>query len=72
MNEDVLKGQWNQIKGRLKEKWGKLTDDELDQIAGRKDQLLGSLQKRYGFARDRAERELDMLLNDFEPAHRPV
>ena len=46
-------------KGKAKEKWGKLTDDELDQAAGRRDQLIGKVQERYGYARDRAEREVD-------------
>ena len=59
MNEDTLKGQWTQLKGRVREKWGKLTDDDLDVIAGKKDQLAGKLQARYGYAKDQAEKELD-------------
>ena len=59
MNWDTLKGQWKQIKGKVREKWGALTDDELDEIAGQKDQLVGKLQERYGYAKDRAEREAD-------------
>lgn len=58
MNKDIFKGQWNQIKGKVKEKWGKLTDDDLTQINGKRDQLLGTLQKRYGYAKDRAEEEV--------------
>lgn len=57
MNEDTLKGNWKQIKGKAKERWGQLTDDDLDQIDGKKDQLVGKLQERYGYARDEAERE---------------
>ncbi len=59
MNEDTLKGKWNQIKGQVKERWGELTDDDVDQIAGKKDQLVGKLQERYGMAKDAAEREAD-------------
>jgi uncharacterized protein YjbJ (UPF0337 family) len=59
MNWDQIEGNWKQFKGKVKEKWGQLTDDDLDQAAGKRDQLIGALQKRYGYARDRAERELD-------------
>jgi uncharacterized protein YjbJ (UPF0337 family) len=59
MNWDTLKGQWRQLKGKVQEKWGDLTDDELDQIAGKKDILVGKLQERYGYERARAEKEAD-------------
>jgi uncharacterized protein YjbJ (UPF0337 family) len=59
MNWDTVKGDWKQFKGKVKEKWGKLTDDDLTTVAGRRDQLLGKLQERYGFGKDQAERELD-------------
>jgi uncharacterized protein YjbJ (UPF0337 family) len=59
MNEDILKGQWKQIRGQIKEWWGVLTDDDLDKINGRRDQLIGILQKKYGFTKDQATRELD-------------
>jgi uncharacterized protein YjbJ (UPF0337 family) len=59
MNWDRIEGNWKTFKGKVKEKWGKLTDDDLTVIAGKRDQLAGILQKRYGFAKDRAERELD-------------
>jgi uncharacterized protein YjbJ (UPF0337 family) len=59
MNWDTIKGQWKQFTGQVKAKWGKLTDDDLITIAGKKDQLLGKLQERYGYEKDRAERELD-------------
>ncbi len=62
MNRDVLAGKWKQVKGSVKEQWGKLTDDDLDVAAGRYDQLAGKLQERYGWAKDRAERELDQFL----------
>jgi uncharacterized protein YjbJ (UPF0337 family) len=63
MNRDVLEGNWKQIKGRIKETWGKLTDDDLDQIDGKTDRLLGVLQERYGYARDKAEQELNRFVN---------
>jgi uncharacterized protein YjbJ (UPF0337 family) len=59
MNEDTLKGQWTQLKGKVREQWGKLTDDDVDQIQGRAEQLIGQLQNRYGIARDEAERQVD-------------
>jgi len=59
MNWDRIEGNWKQFKGKAKEKWGQLTDDELDQIAGRKDQLVGKIQERYGWAKDRAEQEVN-------------
>jgi len=59
MNWDTIKGQWQQLKGKVREKWGALTDDELDQIGGQKDQLIGKLQERYGYAKARAEKEAD-------------
>jgi uncharacterized protein YjbJ (UPF0337 family) len=59
MNWDTVKGDWKQFKGKVKEKWGKLTDDDLTAVEGRRDQLLGKLQERYGFGKDQAEKELD-------------
>jgi len=61
MNWDQVAGNWKQIRGKVREKWGELTDDELDQIAGRRDQLVGKLQERFGYERDLAEREVDEL-----------
>jgi uncharacterized protein YjbJ (UPF0337 family) len=59
MNKDMLKGDWNLIKGKIKEKWGKLTDDDLTEINGKKEQLMGAIQKRYGLAKEKAEQELN-------------
>jgi uncharacterized protein YjbJ (UPF0337 family) len=59
MNWDVVKGNWKQWTGKVKQKWGKLTDDDLTAIGGKRDELLGRLQQRYGYAKDEAERELD-------------
>ncbi len=57
MNNDRTAGAWKQIKGKVKEQWGKLTDDEIDQLEGRSEQLAGKLQEKYGLARDEAERQ---------------
>ncbi|MBI1381832.1 MAG: CsbD family protein [Planctomycetaceae bacterium] len=58
MNSDRIEGNWKQLSGSLKEKWGKLTDDDLTQVDGKREKLLGKLQERYGLARDKAEQEL--------------
>jgi uncharacterized protein YjbJ (UPF0337 family) len=57
MNEDTFKGQWHQIKGAVKTQWGKLTDSDVDQIEGQSEKLIGKIQERYGYAKDRAEEE---------------
>jgi uncharacterized protein YjbJ (UPF0337 family) len=59
MNKDTLKGQWTQLKGQLRKQWGKLTDDEVDQIQGSAEILIGKLQERYGYSREQAEREIE-------------
>ena len=66
MNKDILKGKWKELKGGLKQKWGKLTDDEITQIEGSYDKLEGTLQKRYGYQKDQASREIDAFLSKFE------
>ena len=58
MNWDQIKGDWKQFTGKVKEKWGKQTDDDLTTIAGQRDQMIGVLQERYGYAKERAEQEL--------------
>ena len=62
MNWDQVSGNWKELKGKLRSKWGKLTDDDLENISGKKDALLGRLQQHYGFHKERAERELDEFL----------
>jgi uncharacterized protein YjbJ (UPF0337 family) len=59
MNNDRVEGNWKSIKGKVKEQWGKLTDDDLDVIGGKRDQLLGRIQQRHGVAKDEAERQVD-------------
>jgi uncharacterized protein YjbJ (UPF0337 family) len=58
MNWDRISGNWKRLEGKVKEKWGKLTDDDLTFAGGKRDQLLGRIQERYGLARDEAERQL--------------
>lgn len=58
MNWDRIEGNWKNFKGQIKEKWGKLTDDDLDRAAGKRDQLAGRIQERYGIAKDEADRQL--------------
>jgi uncharacterized protein YjbJ (UPF0337 family) len=59
MNWDEVEGNWKQLKGKVRSQWGKLTDDDLEAVKGKRDELLGLLQKRYGHAKDAAEREID-------------
>lgn len=56
--KEILEGNWNQIKGKVKKQWGKLTDDDLTVIKGEKDELIGRLQERYGYDKARAEKEV--------------
>ena len=58
MDWNRVEGNWKQLKGKVKEQWGKLTDDDLDVIAGRRDQLLGRIQQRHGLAKDEADRQV--------------
>lgn len=61
MNPDILKGKWNELKGQVKQKWSKLTDDDIEYIGGKKDELLGTLQKKYGYSKEEAQREYDQF-----------
>jgi uncharacterized protein YjbJ (UPF0337 family) len=67
MNWDRIAGNWKEFKGKVKEKWGKLTDDDLTTVAGKRDQLAGKLQQRYGYGKEEAERELDEFFRSFQP-----
>ncbi len=64
MNWDQIQGKWKQMKGSAKQQWGKLTDDDLDMIAGERDKLIGRLQERYGIAKDEAEKRADEWSRD--------
>ena len=66
MNWDQISGNWKQFTGKVKEKWGKLTDDDLTTVAGKKDQLAGILQQKYGYAKKQADKELDEFARDLK------
>ena len=66
MNEDVLKGQWKQVRGKAKVWWGKLTDDDLDVIDGNRDHLIGKLQERYGYTKDQAAQEVNLRVKELD------
>ena len=68
MQWDIMEGNWKQFKGKVKEQWGKLTDDDIDKIAGKKDQLIGRLQEAYGIGREDAEKQI----RDFEESNRDI
>jgi uncharacterized protein YjbJ (UPF0337 family) len=70
MNRDILEGQWKQIKGKVKQQWGRLTDDELDVMTGSYDELAGLIQERYGYSREEAVNELDMFLDNYDKSSR--
>ena len=59
MDKNQLEGKWEQLKGKAREQWGKLTDNDLQVIGGKKEQLIGKLQERYGYMKDRAEKEVE-------------
>ncbi|MFW7380497.1 MAG: CsbD family protein [Oligoflexus sp.] len=66
MNWDQIEGQWKDLKGKVRQKWGKFTDDDFEQIAGRKDQLVGKLQKHYGMNKEKAEEEADQFMSGLD------
>jgi uncharacterized protein YjbJ (UPF0337 family) len=68
MAQDILKGTWKEMKGKIKEKWGQLTDDELLEAEGNEDKFLGILQKKYGYTKEKAKQEYD----DFMSAQRKL
>ncbi|MCB9788936.1 MAG: CsbD family protein [Deltaproteobacteria bacterium] len=64
MNADTFKGQWKQLKGKAKQQWGKLTDDDLKQVEGNYDRFVGTIQERYGEERDAAQKKVDKWLDE--------
>jgi uncharacterized protein YjbJ (UPF0337 family) len=63
MNPDILKGKWMQMKGSVRSKWGKLTDNDLTEIQGDAERMIGKLQERYGYNREQAEKEINAFMN---------
>jgi uncharacterized protein YjbJ (UPF0337 family) len=66
MNSDQLQGKWKQMKGSIKEKWGKLTDDDIDVINGQQEKLVGRIQERYGIAKNEAQKQVDEWMKEPE------
>ena len=66
MNKDVFEGKWKQVRGEVRGWWGKLTDDDVDKVAGQFDVFVGLLQERYGYTREHAEEEIEKQLNEYE------
>ena len=66
MNKHILEGQWKQMRGEAKAWWGKLTDNDLDRVAGKFEVLVGLLQEKYGYTREQAANEIDRHVTDFE------
>ena len=64
MASDVLKGKWKQLKGSIQERWGELTDDDVDEVEGETQRLIGKLQEKYGYAKEKAEAEVAEFLED--------
>jgi uncharacterized protein YjbJ (UPF0337 family) len=67
MNWDQIEGKWHQVKGSLKSQWGKLTDDDLQNVGGKKERLVGGIQERYGVLKDEAEKQVDAWLAKMAP-----
>ena len=63
MNKDIIQGNWKEVKGKLKQQWGKLTDDDLTQLKGSYQELEGLIQKRYGYQKDQADKEIDAFID---------
>ncbi|MHB1296925.1 MAG: CsbD family protein [Gemmatimonadaceae bacterium] len=66
MNWDQIAGEWKHMKGKVREQWGDLTDDDMDRIGGKKDQLVGTIQSKYGIAKEEAERQVDEFMRKAE------
>lgn len=63
MNKDIIQGNWNELKGKVKQQWGKLTDDEITQMQGSFEKLEGILQKKYGYGKEQAQKEIQTFLD---------
>lgn len=67
-NQDILEGKWKQAKGKLREQWGKLTEDEVEQIDGKTDNLIGKIQEKYGVAKEDAQKQVNKFLDKVDEA----
>jgi uncharacterized protein YjbJ (UPF0337 family) len=66
MNKDIMQGKWKQMRGEMKRLWGKITDDEFEKIEGNQDKLIGILQEKYGYSREKAEEEVGRCFKSYE------
>ena len=66
MNKDIFEGKWKQVRGEIRGLWGKVTDDDLDKVAGQFDVFVGLLQEKYGYSREQAEEEINQKMNEYE------
>jgi uncharacterized protein YjbJ (UPF0337 family) len=66
VNQDVLAGKWKQARGKIRQWWGKVTDDDLERISGRLDQLVGVVQERYGYTREQAEKDVETFMGQLK------
>jgi len=71
MNTDIIKGKWNQLKGEMRHRWGKLSEDDLNEVKGDAEKFIGKLQERYGYARDRARKEMDEFMDSSDIIPKP-
>jgi len=69
MNKDIFEGKWMEMRGQVKELWGKLTDDEIEQAGGKADQLIGLIQQKYGYTHEHAEEEFNRRINEAKAKH---
>ncbi len=69
INVDVIEGKWKEFRGKIKERWGKITDSDLDRLRGNREQLAGLLQQKYGYAKEKAEKEIDQFLSWVQSKH---
>jgi uncharacterized protein YjbJ (UPF0337 family) len=67
--QDILAGKWHELKGKAKQQWGKLTDDDITRMSGRGEELAGLLQQRYGYDKAKAEAEISKWLDEHDPLH---
>ena len=72
MNQDIFEGKWKEMKGQIKEWWGKITDDELEQANGKAEQIVGLLQQKYGYTREAAEEEFNRRIKEVKDAAEEV
>ena len=71
MNDNIVEGKWKQMRGNVKEWWGKLTDNDLDRIGGKMENLRGVLQEKYGYTREKADAEIAKRMKEYDQKHAP-